>query len=53
MFVNFGVSHGQLYVVISRVISKDELKILIIDEDCENTNVTSNIVDCEVFRNVR
>jgi len=45
-------SHGQSYVVVSRVTSKEGLKILIIDEDGEYTNVTSNVVYEEVFHNV-
>ena len=45
-------SHGQLYVVVSRVMSIERLKILITDEDDEDTNDTSNIVYEEVFRNV-
>jgi len=44
--------HGQLYVSISRVTSRGGLKILITDEDGENTNVTTNVVYDEVFRNV-
>jgi len=45
-------SHGQLYVAISRVISRDVLNILINDEDGKDTNVTSNVVHREVFHNV-
>ena len=45
-------SHGQLYVVISRVTYKEGLKILITDEDDEDTNVTSNVEYEEVFCNV-
>jgi len=43
-------SHGQMYVAISRVTSKQGSKILIVDG--ENTDTTSNVVYHEVFRNV-
>jgi ATP-dependent DNA helicase PIF1 len=45
-------SGGQLYVTISRVTSREWLKILINDEDNEDTNKTSNVVFNEVFRNI-
>jgi len=45
-------SHGQLYVAIFKVTSKQDLKILIVNGDGENTNTTSNVVYYEVFRNV-
>ncbi|KEH22421.1 PIF1 helicase, putative [Medicago truncatula] len=45
-------SQGQLYDVVSRVTSREGLKILITDEDGEDTNVTSNVVYDVVFRNV-
>jgi len=37
-------SHGQLYVTISRIITRKQLKILFCDKDKNNSNITSKII---------
>jgi len=44
--------HDQLYVFISSVTSREELELLVINEDSDDTNVTSNLVFREVFENL-
>jgi ATP-dependent DNA helicase PIF1 len=45
-------SHGQLYVALSRVILRKDFKILIINDEGEDSYVTSNVVYKESFQNV-
>ncbi|XP_019096484.1 PREDICTED: uncharacterized protein LOC104767969 [Camelina sativa] len=45
-------SHGQLYVALSRVISKKSLKVLILDKDGKIARQTLNVVFKEVFQNL-
>jgi ATP-dependent DNA helicase PIF1 len=46
------ILHGQLYVAISGVISRNGLKILLIDDDSLCIDSTSNVVFKEIFQNV-
>ena len=41
-----------MYVALSRVTSKKGLKMLILNEDTEETNLTKNIVYKEIFTNL-
>ncbi|KAI3812104.1 hypothetical protein L1987_16809 [Smallanthus sonchifolius] len=45
-------THGQLYVALSRVTRKDGLKVVILDSNGNLSNITSNVVYKEVFRDL-
>ncbi|XP_075096389.1 uncharacterized protein LOC107763668 [Nicotiana tabacum] len=45
-------THGQLYVVLSRVTRRKGLKILVCDDDGQITTEATNVVFKEVFRNL-
>ncbi|AET01168.2 DUF223 domain protein [Medicago truncatula] len=52
MVIESMIESTELYVAISRVTSRDGLKILINDDDGDDTDVASSVIYREVFRNV-
>ena len=45
-------THGQLYVALSKVTSRANIKFLILDEDDNVSNKTRNVVYKEIFTNL-
>ncbi|XP_071727834.1 uncharacterized protein [Rutidosis leptorrhynchoides] len=47
-----GFTHGKLYVAVSRVTTKKGLKVIILDNDGNDSNTTKNVVYKEVLRSI-